>query len=223
MILTHEQADFDALAALLAAHILNEHTLPVLPRRMNCNVRAFLNLYGSELPYVEARDLPAEAIETITLVDTQSLITLKGMTSDTQVHVIDHHQVREDLPADWSLVTEKLGAITTLFVEEIQDRNGPLKYAAGLCLTIRHLRRHRLIDLCKHHRQRRPGGGFLARPRRKPENCRQLPQPPPVRRSTRNLRSITGQRGNFTNQWQTHHRRHGRCRQIFRRNFNHRT
>ena len=59
VILTHEQADFDAIGALLAARILNEQAFAVLPRRVNRNVRAFLNLYGAELPFVEARDLPS--------------------------------------------------------------------------------------------------------------------------------------------------------------------
>jgi len=126
IILTHEQADFDALAALMAAHILNERALAVLPRRANRNVRAFLNLYGSELPFIEPRDLPAEEIETITLVDTQSLITLKGMTERTRIHVVDHHQLREDLPAEWSVVIERLGACTTILAEDIFDHNGAI-------------------------------------------------------------------------------------------------
>ena len=50
LILTHEQADFDALAALLAARLLEGDSRAVLPRRMNRNVQAFLTLYGDELP-----------------------------------------------------------------------------------------------------------------------------------------------------------------------------
>ncbi len=136
VILTHEQADFDAIAALLAAHILNEQALPVLPRRVNRNVRSFLNLYGAELPFIEARDLPPEEIEIVTLVDTQSLITLKGMKNDTLVHVIDHHQAREDLPPDWTLVIERVGATTTLLIEDIQDHNGPLNTLQATLLLL---------------------------------------------------------------------------------------
>ena len=33
LILTHEQADFDALASLLGAHLLDEEAIPVLPMR----------------------------------------------------------------------------------------------------------------------------------------------------------------------------------------------
>ena len=53
LILTHEQADFDAMGAALGAYLMNERAIPVLPRRMNRNVRAFITLYGPELPFVE--------------------------------------------------------------------------------------------------------------------------------------------------------------------------
>ncbi len=126
IILTHEQADFDALGALLGAHLLNEKAIPVLPRRINRNGRAFITLYGAELPFVEARDLPAQPIETVTLVDTQSLNTMKGMSSATRIHVIDHHPLRDDLPQGWVVQGERLGACTTHFVEILSQHNGSL-------------------------------------------------------------------------------------------------
>ncbi|MGB9897747.1 DHH family phosphoesterase, partial [Thermanaerothrix sp.] len=126
VILTHEQADFDAIAALLGASLLDERALPVLPRRLNRNVRAYLNLYGSELPFHEVRDLPNEPIECVTLVDTQSLVTLKGMGKHTKVRVIDHHQPRTDLPADWQVTIERVGACTTLLVEALREHLEPL-------------------------------------------------------------------------------------------------
>lgn len=126
VILTHEQADFDALAALLGASLLDEQALAVLPRRLNRNVRAYLNLYGSELPLHEVRDLPNEPIETVTLVDTQSLVTLKGMSKHTRVRVIDHHQPRADLPPEWQVTIERVGACTTLLVEALRERLEPL-------------------------------------------------------------------------------------------------
>jgi tRNA nucleotidyltransferase (CCA-adding enzyme) len=126
VILTHEQADFDALGALLGAYLLNDHSWPVLPRRTNRNVRSFLNLYGAELPFVDLRDLPPETIEKLTLVDTQSLVTLKGMTNQTQIQVIDHHQKRPELSASWSFNGERLGSCTTIFVEALHEHNGDL-------------------------------------------------------------------------------------------------
>ncbi len=122
VILTHEQADFDALAALLGTYLLHEHALPILPRRMNRNGREFTSLYAKELPFVDPRQLPSLPIEKVFLVDTQSLITLKGMSAHARVQVLDHHQARPDLPPDWEIVLDKTGAITTALVEEIQQR-----------------------------------------------------------------------------------------------------
>lgn len=127
VILTHEQADFDAVAASLGAYLMNEQAYPVLPRRMNRNVRAFLTLYGAELPFVETRDLPSgESIETVTLVDTQSLVTLKGMSQRSAVQVVDHHQLRPELPENWTVRVDQVGACTTLFVEGLREHNGVL-------------------------------------------------------------------------------------------------
>ena len=128
VILTHEQADFDAVASLLGAHLLDEKAVPVLPRRMNRNVRAFITLYGLDLPFVDPRDLPKGKIETVTLVDSQSLVTLKGMSKATKVYVLDHHQRRSDLPRDWQVTTEDIGATATLLVEAMQER--------GVSLTV---------------------------------------------------------------------------------------
>jgi len=101
VILTHEQADMDALASQLGAWLLQPDALPILPRKVNRNGRWFLERFGEELPYVEFNDLPREPIETVILVDTQSLITLKGMSEDTKIVVYDHHPKRGDLDPPW--------------------------------------------------------------------------------------------------------------------------
>jgi len=84
VILTHEQADFDAIGALLGASLLHEGAFAVLPRKVNRNVRAFLNIYAQDLPFTEPDDLSGSPIEIVTLVDTQSLVTLKGVSAKTK-------------------------------------------------------------------------------------------------------------------------------------------
>ncbi len=126
IILTHEQADFDALASLLGAYLLDEATIPVLPGRMNRNVRAFITLYGIDLPFVERRDLPQQPVEEVILVDSQSLVSIKGMSADTRIQVVDHHPLRLGLPKQWTVTTEETGANTTLFVESLQERDLPI-------------------------------------------------------------------------------------------------
>jgi tRNA nucleotidyltransferase (CCA-adding enzyme) len=136
IILTHEQADFDALASLFAASLLNKQAKAVLPRRLNRNLRAFLTLYGREFPFLDPRDLSGKKIEAVLLVDTQSLVTLKGMGKWTRVRVLDHHPRRENLPADWQVNVEKIGATATLLTENLRDAQQPLTVLQATLLLL---------------------------------------------------------------------------------------
>ena len=120
LVLTHENTDFDGLASQLAAWKLYPQARPVLPRRPNRNVRDFLTLYWDELPYVRYEDLPRRMeVGRIILVDTQTLVTPKGMTDDTVVQIIDHHPLGRDLPPNWTYSGEVVGATVTLLLEQI--------------------------------------------------------------------------------------------------------
>jgi tRNA nucleotidyltransferase (CCA-adding enzyme) len=121
LILTHEQADFDGTAALLAARLLQPQALAVLPRRLNRNVRAFLTLYGDALPFIDPDDVPRGPIERVTLVDTQSMPSIKGATSRTQVHIVDHHPPAAQRDPAWTADLQALGSTTTLLVEALLE------------------------------------------------------------------------------------------------------
>ncbi len=136
LILTHEQADFDATAALLAAKMLQPQALAVLPRRLNRNVRAFLTLYGHGLPFTDPDDQPRGPIERVTLVDTQSLPSIKGATSQTQVHVVDHHPPASQRDAAWTVDIQPLGSTTTLLVEALQEASLTLDLAGATLLLM---------------------------------------------------------------------------------------
>ena len=136
LILTHEQADFDATAALLAARLLQPEALAVLPRRINRNVRAFLTLYGDSLPFTEADDVPRQPIERVTLVDTQALPSFRGVTPRTQVHVVDHHPPASTRDPGWIADLEPLGSTTTLLVEELQEAAPPLDLVGATLLLM---------------------------------------------------------------------------------------
>ncbi len=121
VILTHEQADMDALASLLGAWLLQPDALPVLPRNINRNGRNYIKVYKDQLPFIDSSELPREEISEIFLVDTQSLITLKGMTDQTQISVYDHHPKRDDLNPDWDLHMVTFGANTSQLVARIRE------------------------------------------------------------------------------------------------------
>ncbi|NDJ75383.1 MAG: CBS domain-containing protein [Chloroflexi bacterium] len=124
LILTHENADFDAVASLLAAHKLDSSALPVLPRRVNRNVEHFLNLYGANLPFAHPDDLRrVGTVEQVTVVDTQTYATVRGMRPETPVHIIDHHPLHRELGENQQFTGETVGAATTLLVEQVHTRH----------------------------------------------------------------------------------------------------
>ena len=136
VILTHEQADFDAIASLLGTALLQKNSTAVLPLVMNRNVKSFIHLYATDLPFATLEDLPKTSIDTVTLVDTQSLVTLKGMNKDTRVFVIDHHQKKEELPESWEFTMVVTSACTTHFVEALQENNGSLSLVHATLLLL---------------------------------------------------------------------------------------
>ncbi len=118
--MTHEQADFDAIASLAAASLLQKEAHAVLPKKLNRNVKIFLELYGGEFFFNQQEDLPQGKIAKVTLVDTQSLVTIKGMGKNIAVQVIDHHQIKDKIPDTWEIIYEQTGANTTILIEEIR-------------------------------------------------------------------------------------------------------
>jgi tRNA nucleotidyltransferase (CCA-adding enzyme) len=137
LILTHENTDFDGLASQLAAWKLYPQARPLLPRRPNRNLRDFVTLYWDELPYLRYEDLPRRLeVERIILVDTQTLVTPRGMGPDTVVQIVDHHPLCRDLPPNWSYTGEPLGATTTLLLERIIDEHLPLSPVEATLLAL---------------------------------------------------------------------------------------
>jgi tRNA nucleotidyltransferase (CCA-adding enzyme) len=120
LILTHSNADFDAVAASLAAHKLNPDATPVLPDRLNRNVDHFLILYRNGLPFKDQRDFQVRGAKQVILVDTQRLPSIKGIRKNIPLDIIDHHQ---PFMQSENIVSEAVGATTTLLIEQIQARN----------------------------------------------------------------------------------------------------
>jgi tRNA nucleotidyltransferase (CCA-adding enzyme) len=137
LILTHENTDFDGLASQLAAWKLYSPAQPVLPRRPNRNLRDFLTLYWDELPYVRHEDLHRRMeVERIILVDTQTLVTPRGMTDKTTVQIIDHHPLSRELPPNWTYAGEEVGATVTLLLERIIRAGTPLTPVEATLLAL---------------------------------------------------------------------------------------
>jgi tRNA nucleotidyltransferase (CCA-adding enzyme) len=129
LILTHENADFDAVASQLAAHKLYPEGIPLLSWRVNRNVLQYLNLYWDAFNFFRPHDWKRQKVNRILLVDTLSLPSVRGVRPDrVQVQVIDHHEIGDEIDSTWTYHVETVGATTTLAVEMLQD--------AGLNLTV---------------------------------------------------------------------------------------
>lgn len=126
IVLTHEHADFDAIASLVAAARLYPSYAPVLPKQVNRNVQAFITLYRDQLPLVPWEQHTRQRIERVLLVDTQTLPSIRGLREDTDVEVIDHHAPGDDLPPLWHFRGRPTGACTTLLAEALRDEQIPL-------------------------------------------------------------------------------------------------
>jgi len=120
LILTHEHADFDAVASQLAVSKLVPSARPVLPARCNRNVRHFIRLYWDELPFVEVKDLPRQHVDRAIVVDTQHVQSMRGLDKKTAIEVVDHHAPRESLNPAWQVTIDEVGATTTLLCERLQ-------------------------------------------------------------------------------------------------------
>lgn len=123
IILTHNNADFDAVASMLAAHKLYPDALPVLPPRLNRNVADFIELYRNGLPFIAWSELRLDdSISRLILTDTQSRPDIKKLPPQLPTLIIEHHPQERKLAAHETWMGEPLGAVTTLLVEQIRER-----------------------------------------------------------------------------------------------------
>ncbi len=121
VILSHENADFDAVASQLGAWKLDPRALPILPQRLNRNVQDFVTRHASALPFRRRGQLPRRTVEAATVVDAQGVVQVRGMKPNTPVRLIDHHPLTRELAPSMTFEGEETGACTTLFVEKLAD------------------------------------------------------------------------------------------------------
>jgi tRNA nucleotidyltransferase (CCA-adding enzyme) len=136
IIVTHSNADFDAVASLLGAWRLYPEAVPVLPNSLNRNARNFVTLYESQLPFVRFGELEREPIDRITVVDTQQVPSIKGLRPNALLHIIDHHELHQPPPSGAVLSLTDTGATTTLLVEQIRELPGRLSSIEATLLLL---------------------------------------------------------------------------------------
>jgi tRNA nucleotidyltransferase (CCA-adding enzyme) len=127
LILSHTNADFDALGSMVGAGKLFPEARLVLTGSQDQNVREFLTLHEEFLDLLPAKAVDPATVSRVIVVETQSsrrLGDLASLVLDPRIEVLvyDHHVgVESDIPARERHV-EALGAATTLFVRELRAR-----------------------------------------------------------------------------------------------------
>src|SRR6185437_13194645 len=131
VIATHNNADFDGLASMIAARKLFPEAKLVLPGGGQEAVRNFLAVH--DLDIMKLKDIDLSQITRLVLVDTQEpdrIGTLKSCAENPVVEVVvfDHHVKPASTSADRSKqsVIELVGATTTLLIEQLRRRHIPV-------------------------------------------------------------------------------------------------
>jgi len=129
VITAHANADFDALAAMIAASRLYPDAVLIFPGSQEKNLR---NFYIQSTTYLfnfkHFKDIDPEAVELLVVVDTRQKSRLPHIAPlldmpNIKIHVYDHHpDTDEDLRADFSRV-ENWGSTTTIIAHEMMARN----------------------------------------------------------------------------------------------------
>lgn len=136
VILTHENADMDALASLAAAKKLYPEAVALLPRRLNRNVRDFLTLYGEPFQFTSQEQAPRRRFKKVLLVDTQTLPSARGVADGPMVHIVDHHLLARPLDERTTYSGGETGATTTLLIETLREKNLPLSRLEATLLAL---------------------------------------------------------------------------------------
>jgi len=141
IIVTHDYADFDALAALVAAAKIYPESKALLPEGMEPEAALFVEEYGEGLPLYRQEQIDgAAAFQIAVVVDTrrkrQLAPFLPLLERAAEVHIFDHHPPAEDDIEGNEIRVEQVGAVTTLLVEEIRHRRLPLSEAEVLLFML---------------------------------------------------------------------------------------
>lgn len=117
--------DFDALASLVAASIIYPGAIPVVPRFINSNVKAFLSIHKDLFKMYSPDEVDIDSIDSLVIVDVSrwdrldrldALKNKKGL----EILIWDHHPGNSDINPTWQC-REEMGANITLMIRKIKE------------------------------------------------------------------------------------------------------
>ena len=132
IITSHTNADFDALASMVAAKKLYPDAKLVFPGSQEKSMRDFFlesTLYAGEIERL--RNIDVAAVTRLIIVDNRNPARLGKLAEalsrpDVSVHIYDHHPYTSaDIKGEHEVV-EEVGATTTLMVELLRQKGIPI-------------------------------------------------------------------------------------------------
>jgi len=132
VITTHVNADFDAMASMLAAKKLYPDAMMSFSGSQEKGLRDFLvrsTFYAFD--FVKAKEVDFDTVDRLILVDIRQVDRIGPFRrlldkSNVDVHIYDHHPASEKDITGSHQVIRPTGATTTIFAQIIQERGIPL-------------------------------------------------------------------------------------------------
>ena len=126
LIVTHQVADFDALASMIAASKLYPDSKLMLPGAPEKRVGEFLKTYSDLIKIEKEKTCDISDIDRLIMVDTRLAGRIgkaaELISKDIPVLVYDHHpRTGEDINATGG-ISEQLGATVTILVDQIRRK-----------------------------------------------------------------------------------------------------
>jgi tRNA nucleotidyltransferase (CCA-adding enzyme) len=131
VITTHQNADFDALAAAVGASLLYPDGRIVFTGSLNPNVREFVSLHGETLPLLSLRLIDQSKIRQLVIVDTADPERIGDLgrlcgRPDIETVILDHHEAenpaRPCFVAGENWVLSSDGAQATSLLHLLKER-----------------------------------------------------------------------------------------------------
>ena len=144
VITTHINADFDALASMIAARKLYPNATLVFPGSQEKNLRNFFLHSASYLfNFAKIKHVDIKKIKRLILVDTRQKSRIGKFSKladrdDVEIHIYDHHpDSEEDIRGDIEVI-RPTGSATTLLTDIIRKKGIPVSVdeATIMCLGI---------------------------------------------------------------------------------------
>ncbi len=140
IITTHRSTDFDGLASMIAATLLYPEAIPVLPKAINPNLRAFLSIHKDMFGFQRIEDIDQSLVTRLIVVDTDRWDRLEKMpvlkqNSALEIFLWDHHANDCDLNPTWKC-QETIGANITLMIRALKEKGAwlsPIQATLFLC------------------------------------------------------------------------------------------